>query len=95
MTADDWQALTEVLAILKPFYDLTLRGEGSLANSLRGTLSNYMLTLNILLKHIEKTRDDFIARCNNLELVTLFFKYLKSYTVNSWTKLDEYFDKAN
>lgn len=40
-------------------------------------------------------RIDLTARCNNLELVTPSLEYLKSCTVNSWTKLDEYFNKAD
>lgn len=91
LTADDWHALSEVLAILKPFHDLTLRGEGSLADSSRGLLFDYMPTLNILLKHMQRTRDDLTRRCADDELITPSLEYLKSCTINSWTKIDEYF----
>jgi hypothetical protein len=91
LTADDWEALTEVMTILKPFYNLTKRGEGAAIDSTRGVLSDYMPTMNILLKHLQRTRDDLTVRCDNPELSTPNLEYLKSCTVNSWTKLDEYF----
>ena len=49
LSGDDWLALNEVIDILKLFYDLTKRAEGTKLSGERGVLSDYMITLNILL----------------------------------------------
>src|SRR6266536_5570953 len=83
------------MAILEPFYKLTIRAEGTTISSDRGILSNYMTTLNTLLAHVREARDDIDLRLNNDDLVTEQLKYLKVYTVNCWTKLDSYFKLVN
>jgi hypothetical protein len=88
---EDWDALNDVMAILKKFYDLTKRGEGTSLTGDRGILSNYMTTLNDLLSHIRKARDDIEQRLKDPDQATESLKYLKVCIVNCWTKLDSYF----
>jgi hypothetical protein len=88
---EDWQALSEVLAILEKFYDMTKRAEGSRVDGDRGVLSDYMTTLNELLNHVRLARDDLNIRADNPELSTDGIKHLRACIVNCWCKLDEYF----
>ena len=55
---EDQDTLNNVIAILKPFYKLTKRVEGTTIISDRGILSNYITTLNSLLAHVREARDD-------------------------------------
>jgi len=77
------------MAILKKFYDLTIRAEGTSITSTRGILSNYITTLNDLISHVRRARDDIDVRIAykeaNLEKgeeVDPSLRYLKVYTVN-------------
>jgi hypothetical protein len=88
---EDWDTLNDVMAILEPFYKLTIRAEGTTITGDRGILSNYLTTLNTLLAHVREARDDIDLRLSNDDLVTDQLKYLKVCTVNCWTKLDSYF----
>ena len=99
---EDWESLNEVMAILKKFYDLTIRAEGTHINGTRGILSNYMITLNDLVAHVREARDDIDQRIQDEERrleddeqASPSLRYLKVCTVNCWTKLDEYFAKVN
>ena len=56
------------MAILKLFYDLTIRAEGTHINGTRGILSNYMTTLNDLVAHVREARDDIDIRIAHEEL---------------------------
>ena len=49
---EDQDTLNNVMAILKPFYKLTKRAEGTTITGNRGILSNYMTTLNSLLAYV-------------------------------------------
>jgi hypothetical protein len=49
---DDWLALAKIMKILEMFYKLTKRSEGTKLQSDRSVLSDYLLTLNILIDHI-------------------------------------------
>jgi hypothetical protein len=90
LNGDDWIALSEVVFILRPFYDLTKRAEGD-----RGVLSDYLTTLNKLLAHVRERRDDLILRDNTAHLSTPATNHLRACIVNCWTKLDEYFAIVN
>ena len=48
LNKDDWDSLLEVMSILKKFYELTKRAEGTKLEADRGVLSDYMTTLNEL-----------------------------------------------
>lgn len=95
LNKDDWESLVEVISILKKFYELTKRAEGTMLESDRGVLSDYMTTLNELLKHVRLIRDDLNVRANNPELSTPSIQHLRTCITNSWTKLDEYFSIVN
>jgi hypothetical protein len=95
LTADDWLALTEIMAILKPFYDLTKRGEGTKLSSDRGILCDYLTSLNDLVKHIREQRDLLNIRADDPEYSTPSVLHLRACIVNCWTKLDEYFSLVN
>jgi hypothetical protein len=56
------------MAILKLFYDLTIRAEGTYINGTRGILSNYMTTLNDLVAYVREARDDINVRIAYKEL---------------------------
>ena len=55
LTAVGWAVLTEIVGFLEKFYTLTMRAEESELSPDRSVLSDYMTTLNILLKHIRDT----------------------------------------
>lgn len=95
LTNDDWLALSEIKEILYKFYILTKRAEGSSMNSDRGVLADYMVTMNTLLEHVRLLRDRFEYEVTVEELNTPSKQYLRTCTVNCWTKLDSYFAKAN
>ena len=62
LDADDWRVLAETLTILEKFMKLTKRAEGTDSQGDRGILSDYMTTLNSLIDHVRKHRDDINAR---------------------------------
>lgn len=95
LSAEDWLALAEVTKILKKFYDLTKRAEGTKLSSDRGVLSDYMTTLNNLLTHIRELRDDYNIRADNPDINSPSVQYLRTCVVNCWTKLDEFFSIIN
>lgn len=82
LTADDWAVLTEILTFLEKFYTFTKRAEGSKLSSDRGVLSDYMTTLNILLKHVREYRDDFNFRAENTDLTSPGIRQLCACIVN-------------
>jgi len=55
------------MAILKKFYDLTIRAEGTYINGTRGILLNYITTLNDLVAHVREARDDIDQRIKDEE----------------------------
>ena len=58
-----------MIAILKPFYKLIKRAEGTTITSNRGILSNYITILNSLLAHVREARDDIDLRLSNDDLI--------------------------
>ena len=54
-----------------------------------------MTTLNSLIDHVRKHRDDINIRIADEATASSFNIYLKEYIINYWTKLDEYFIKVN
>lgn len=94
LTSDDWSALAEALAILKPFYDLTKRAEGTKLTADRGTISDYMVTLNKIVAHVRIVREDLMARNSQEEFATDATSFLLACSNNCWYKIDEYFLKS-
>jgi hypothetical protein len=95
LSRDDWETLIEIVSILEKFYILTKRSEGTKLSSDRGVLSNYMETLNLLLSHLRGVRNDLEKRQLDPKQRGKSLDYLQQCTVNSWTKLDEYFAKTD
>jgi len=95
LDADDWRTLTETMAILEKFMLLIKRAEGNNSEGDRGVLSNYMTTMNELLNHVRKHRDDINMRTFDEDNASSTDLYLKAYIVNYWTKLDDYFTILN
>ena len=58
-----------MIAILKPFYKLIKRAEGTTITGNRGILFNYITTLNSLLAHIREARDNINLQLSNDDLV--------------------------
>lgn len=90
LNAEDWIALTEVANILQIFFTLTKRAESSKSTAERGVLADYMTTLNILLDHVRNLRDDYTLKVA-VDPTSTSNVYLKTCTINCWTKLDSYF----
>ncbi|HEX3523491.1 MAG TPA: hAT transposon family protein [Stellaceae bacterium] len=95
LTGDDWLTLNEVLKFLQPFYVLTKRAEGTKLTGDRGVLSDYMTTLNSLLKHVREARDELDVRAADPCLTTQSTEFLRTCVLNCWTKLDGYFSLVN
>ena len=81
--------------ILEKFMKLIKRVEGTDSQRDRGILSDYMTTLNSLIDHVRKHRDDINIRTADEATASSFDIYFKECIVNCWTKLDEYFIKVN
>jgi len=62
LDTDDWRVLAETMTILEKFMKLTKRAEGTDSQGDRGILSDYMTTLNGLIDHVRKHRDDINIR---------------------------------
>ena len=92
---DDWRTLTETMAILEKFILLIKRAEGNNSEGDRGVLSDYMTTMNELLNHVRKYRDDINMRTFDEDNASSTDLYLKACIVNYWTKLDDYFTILN
>jgi hypothetical protein len=92
---DDWRTLTETMAILKKFMLLIKRAEGNNSEGDRGVLSDYMTTMNELLNHVRKHRDDINMRTFDEDNASSTDLHLKACIVNCWTKLDDYFTILN
>jgi hypothetical protein len=97
LDADDWRVLAETMSILEKFMKLTKRAEGTESGGGRGILSDYMTTLNSLIDHVRKHRDDINARTSDGDETVSSSSdiHLWECIVNCWTKLDEYFTKVN
>ena len=88
---DDWRTLTETIAILEKFMLLIKRAEGNNSEGDRGVLSDYMTTINELLNHVRKHRDDIDIRTFDEDNASSTNLYLKAYIVNYQIKLNDYF----
>ena len=82
LDADDWRTLTETMAILEKFMLLIKRAEGNNSEGDRGVLSNYMTTMNELLNHVRKHRDDINIRTFDEDNASSTDLHLKAYIVN-------------
>jgi len=83
------------MTILEKFMKLIKRAEGTDSQGDRGILSNYMTTLNGLIDHVRKHRDDINIRTVDEATASSSNIHLRECIVNCWTKLDEYFIKVN
>ena len=88
---DDWYTLTETMAIFEKFILLIKRAKGNNSEGDRRVLSDYMTTINELLNHVRKHRDDINIRTFDEDNASSTDLYLKAYIVNYQTKLDDYF----
>jgi len=70
------------MAILKKFILLIKRAEGNNNEGDRGVLFNYMTTMNELLNHVRKHRDDIDIRTFDEDNASSTNLYLKAYIVN-------------
>ena len=95
LDADDWRTLTETMSILEKFMLLTKHAEGTEAQADRGVLSDYMTTINELLNHVRKHRDEIDMRTADEANASSTDLYLKACIVNCWTKIDDYFSILN
>jgi hypothetical protein len=77
------------------FYKLTKRSEGTKLQSDRGVLSDYLLTINILIDHIRQVQDDYIVKASDKDLASPLIVFIKECSINSWKKLDKYFAIVN
>ena len=76
---------------MSKFWELTERAEGTKLQGDRGTLSDYMTTLNSLLNHVRSYREDLDTRADNPHLSNDAIQHLRTCIVNCWCKLDDYF----
>jgi hypothetical protein len=91
LDADDWRVLTETIMILEKFMVLTKRAKGTESGADRGILSDYMTTLNGLIDHVRRHRDEINSRTDDVATASNTDLHLKTCIVNYWTKLDDYF----
>ena len=83
------------MTILEKFMVLIKWAKGTDVGADRGILSDYMTTLNSLIAHIWTWRDDIEARTVNVAKTLKSDLHLKTYIVNYWIKLDDYFKILN
>jgi hypothetical protein len=83
------------MIILEVFYKLTKRAEGTYIKGHRGVLSDYMCTINDLIKHVCFHRDQLNTKANNEDLANKPIYHLRLCILNCWNKLDEYFAKTD
>jgi len=83
------------MTILEKFMKLIKRAEGTDSQGDRGILSDYMTTLNGLIDHVRKHRDDINIRTADEATASSSDIHLKECIINYWTKLNEYFTKVN
>lgn len=95
LTGEDWEVLSEVMAFLEPFQRQTKRSESAKGDSSRGCLSDYITTLNLLIRHVKTARDDVLIRCTNPDLASPGLDFLKACIINCWNKIDVYFDHCD
>ncbi|KAM3538106.1 hypothetical protein ARSEF1564_008977 [Beauveria bassiana] len=79
LTLDDWQQLKDISHFLHPFYRATLSTEGDNA-----TLDRTLKTMDVLIKHFEKSKDKFIANT-----------HLSACLMTGWYALDKYYLKSD
>jgi hypothetical protein len=95
LDTDDWRVLAETIMILEKFMVLIKRAEGTESGADRGILSDYMTTLNSLIDHVRRHRDEIDSRTNDVATASNTDLHLKTCIVNYWTKLDDYFTILN
>jgi uncharacterized protein YehS (DUF1456 family) len=83
------------MTILEKFMVLIKRAEDTDAGADRGILSDYITTLNSLIAYIRMWRDNIEARTIDVAKALKSNLYLKTYIINYWTKLDDYFKILN
>ena len=83
LTSDNWDILTHMLALLKPFKQQTLCLEGDARKGSKGALWEIFLAMDILLNHLESAKVEYE-----------FSEHmpLKACINNAWIKLDKYYN---
>src|SRR5437667_3728777 len=83
LTSDDWDILTHMLALLKPFKQQTLRLEGDAREGSKGAVWEILPAMDILLEHLESAK---------VEYEFSEHMHLKACINNAWIKLDKYYN---
>ncbi|TAQ83491.1 hypothetical protein B7494_g8179 [Chlorociboria aeruginascens] len=94
LDSDDWKALKDIMEILKLFYDLTNRSEATKRRASRGVLSDYITSLNMLIKQVSFHHTALLVRSLIPSLSTPPTEQLVAYSRNCLDKLLEYFEKV-
>ena len=94
LTVDDWQQLREVMLVLKPFHDYTNRSQGKLEDAHRGSVSDYLVTLNKMTEIMRIKKDDYEKQAQNPDSSPAV-KHLSECLLNSWLVLDKYFARLD
>ena len=95
LTPDEWLSLSEMVDILKPFHDLTLRFQGYAETGKKGALWEYLPSLEFLLMHIEKAKQSYEALSSNDNYSTSERQHMKTCLSNAWIQLDEYYARLD
>jgi hypothetical protein len=83
LTRDDWDQLTRILALLKPFKELTLRMESQAKDGKRGSIWEILPSMEILLHHLEAAKQDYEH---------LGYDHITVCINNAWKLLDRYYN---
>lgn len=82
LTRDDWDQLTRILALLKPFHELTLRMESRARDGNCGSIWEILPSMEILLHHLEAAKQEYEHSGYN---------HITTCINNAWNILDKYY----
>jgi hypothetical protein len=94
LTVDDWEQLREVMLVLKPFHDYTNRSQGKPEDAHRGSVSDYLITLNKLTEIMRIKKENYSSQVENSN-ASPAVKHLSQCLLNSWFVLDKYFARLD
>ena len=83
LSQDDWDQLTRILALLKPFKDLTMRMESRAKDGKRGSIWEILPSMEILLHHLETAKTEYEH---------LGYDHVNTCINNAWVILDKYYN---
>ena len=86
LSRENWEELTHVLALLKPFHDLVLRMEGKAKDGAHGSIWEILPAIEILLQHLETAKVEFEHSD---------YKHITISINNAWKKLNKYYKLTN